>query len=93
MTSSLKFCGKTYVEEIDKAVLIAFRDYLNTLGNDGKPYEPDTVYNKLMDVITFLKHNGLMPHKLLLEKKEASPGLANDEAFSNSLKRSRFRCM
>jgi integrase len=59
------FCGKTYVEEIDTKVLIRYRDHLN-----AEDYEPDTVYNKLMDVVTWLKHNKVVPYKPLLEAKD-----------------------
>jgi len=60
-----EFSRKTYVEEITRNVLIDYRDYLN-----AEEYERDTVYNKLMTVVTWLKHNKIVPYKPLLEAKD-----------------------
>jgi integrase len=60
-----KFCGKSYVEEIDRRVLIAYR---NHLFDQGKAEV--TVLNKLMSVCTWLKKNTVVPVVGLLRTED-----------------------
>jgi len=46
--------------------MVGYRDWLLSEGKDGKPYQPDTAYNKLMTITTVLKNNPLCPTKPLL---------------------------
>jgi integrase len=56
---------KSYVKEVDDVVMKAYRDKLLI-----EEYEPDTVYNKLMTVTTFIKHNPLCPMQAPLPATE-----------------------
>ncbi|HWF39104.1 MAG TPA: hypothetical protein VG322_11325 [Candidatus Acidoferrales bacterium] len=55
--------GKTYVEEIDREVLLAFRRFLYTKG-----LQQNTVRNKMVQVLSWLKTNGVVPYVPLLVK-------------------------
>jgi hypothetical protein len=61
-----KFCGKVYVEGIDtRKDLIAYRDYLYS-----RNYQRNTVLNKMMCVVTWLKHNPVYNPPILLKKAD-----------------------
>jgi hypothetical protein len=74
--------GKTYVRELTRGTMEAFRDELNLR------YEPDTTYNKLLMVTTFLKRNPLAPTPQLLpitefpDKKVTIPDPYTEEEFN-----------
>src|ERR1700693_411903 len=60
-----KFCGKTYVEEIRRADLIAYRNHLLDAGK-----APVTAINKLMSVTTWLKKNPVVAITGLLKAED-----------------------
>lgn len=61
----IEWCPKKNVEDIDRDLLIAFRQHLYAEG-----YAKDTVRNKLGIVMSFLKHNGLVPYTRILQKRD-----------------------
>jgi integrase/recombinase XerD len=60
-----RFCGKTYVEEIRRADLIAYRNHLLDAGK-----APVTAINKLMSITTWLKKNTVVSITGLLKAED-----------------------
>lgn len=72
------WCGKTYVEEIDRDVLIGFRHYLYAEG-----CQQNTVRNKMVQVLSWLKMNGVVPYKPLLIKGDLpKPKVTKPDPYS-----------
>ncbi|HEY2352955.1 MAG TPA: site-specific integrase [Candidatus Acidoferrum sp.] len=62
-----KFCKRHYVDEITSEDLIDFREHFLLTKSDR------TVYNKLISVVTWLKHNPLLSVRGLLEYPDDYP--------------------
>jgi integrase/recombinase XerD len=80
----------TFVEELTRKHLEDWRDVLNLT------YEPDTVYNKLMNATTVLKNNPLRPTPALLpvsefpDKKETVPDPYTEDEFHTMLREATY---
>ena len=81
LTRFHEWSGKTYLHEITTPVLTEYRRFLQAEG-----YQPDTVVNKLMNVVTFLKHNPLKPTRLegfkFPKKKHTIPDPYSEAEFN-----------
>ena len=88
MTAFIAWSKLTCVDELTRETMVGYRDWLLSEGKDGKPYQPDTAYNKLMTITTVLKNNPLCPTKPLLpvsefpDKKETIPDPYAEEEFN-----------
>jgi integrase len=64
-------CGKTFIEELageaGRAAVIAYRERLYA---SPKKYERDTVHNKLLAAVSFLKNNSAFPILKILQKND-----------------------
>jgi hypothetical protein len=81
--------GKSFVDELSRKTMEGYRDWLLTEGKNGKPYEADTIYNKLMVITTFVKKNNatcplekaLLPAAEFPDKKSTQPDPYTVEEF------------